>query len=109
MAHSKGDRDEPILADTLLGLRYRLVRGVRAFPFVVTHAAWEELRGGLVCDGGDVWVTGYPGAGNLLVQYMVRLLHHGGDVQAVCAAEPSAYACGITDHLECGFSRDRAR
>ena len=47
LAHQLGDRDEPILSDQrLMGLRYRLVQGVRAMPYYVSQGTWNYLRTG---------------------------------------------------------------
>ena len=104
IAHSLGDRDEPMHADLQLGMRYRHVAGVRVVPYFVTQACWNSLRRDFKPQKGDVWVTGYPGAGNMLVQMLVRTLLHNGDADAACAAP---YACGLTAPVEQDFSRSK--
>jgi len=96
LAHQLGDT-EPLLPDTELGVRYRLVQGLRAAPWHVTQATWSHLRDGFGARPDDVWVTGYQCAGNALVQFLVRVLLHGGDADAATAAP---YACGVTSTLE---------
>ena len=48
----------------------------------VTQGTWSHLRNGFRARADDVWVTGYQCAGNALVQFLVRVLLHGGDVDA---------------------------
>ena len=85
-------------------MRYRTVQGVRAVPFFATQACWNHLRRGLRPQPSDVWITGYPSSGNLLVQFLVRTLLHGGDANAVLAAP---YASGVTSPLEIDVSRGK--
>jgi hypothetical protein len=146
LAHQLGDT-EPILPDLRLGVRYRLVKGLRAAPWCVlvsreppwlwyvavttsvalrrclpwlyspwlyaprpdfawlyspriryvTQGTWSHLRNGFRARPDDVWVTGYQCAGNALVQFLVRVLLHGGDAEAATAAP---YAGGVTSLLE---------
>ena len=143
LAHQLGDT-EPMLPDLHLGVRYRLVKGLRAAPWCaiasraampchvtvttiyvtarsqlyspwvyaprlctpwlyapltryVTQGTWSHLRNGFRARADDVWVTGYQCAGNALVQFLVRVLLHGGDADAATAAP---YACGVTSLLE---------
>ena len=67
-------------------MRYRLLNGVRTAPYYITQGTWDYLRKGLDPQDGDVWITGYPGTGNILVQFMVRMLLSGGEAEAVTAA-----------------------
>ncbi|KAL1526818.1 hypothetical protein AB1Y20_015510 [Prymnesium parvum] len=96
LAHHLGDR-EPLLPNLRLGMRYRMVNGARADPYHITQSAWRRLRKNLTPRSGDIWVTGYPGTGNILVQFMVRVLLHDGDAEAAAAAKN---ASGITNPLE---------
>ena len=125
LAHQLGDT-EPILPDLRLGVRYRLVNGftlplplplplpltptptpnqvryrlvngLRAAPWYITQGTWSHLRRGFRARPDDVWVTGHQCAGNALVQFLVRVLLHGGDGKAATAAP---YACGVTSLLE---------
>ena len=106
LCHELGDRDEPILADLKLGMRHRKVQGVVAAPYYVTQGAWEYLRKGFDSRPGDVWVTGYPASGNMLIHVIVRSLLLGGDCDAVGDAK---YACGITAPLEFEVSRGKIK
>ena len=96
LAHQLGDT-EPILPDLRLGVRYRLVNGLRAAPWYITQGTWSHLRRGFRARPDDVWITGHQCAGNALVQFLVRVLLHGGDGKAATAAP---YACGVTSLLE---------
>ena len=78
-------------------VRYRLVNGLRAAPWYITQGTWSHLRRGFRARPDDVWVTGHQCAGNALVQFLVRVLLHGGDGKAATAAP---YACGVTSLLE---------
>uniref|UniRef100_A0A7S2I1A3 Sulfotransferase domain-containing protein n=1 Tax=Haptolina brevifila TaxID=156173 RepID=A0A7S2I1A3_9EUKA len=107
LSHKLGDR-ERILSDVRLGLRYRKVQGVRAYPFTITQSTWEYLRKGFEVRPGDVWATGYPCAGNTLIQMVVRTLRVGGDCDAVTQHGPQAmYASGISSTLEMDVSRGK--
>jgi len=96
LAHHLGDT-EPLLPNLRLGLRYRVVNGVRTSPYYQTQGTWSHLRKSFEPQAGDVWVTGFPSTGNILVQFLVRTLLHDGDADAVVAA-PNA--SGITSPLE---------
>jgi len=104
LAHSLGDRDEPILSDLKLGIRYRRVQGVVAAPYFVTQGAWNYLRTGFTPHQGDVWVTGFACSGNMMMQTLVRTLLHEGDLAAVAEAK---YACGIISPVDFDVSRGK--
>lgn len=62
------------------------------------------MRRNLATVKGDVWITGYPSAGNLRLQMIVRTLLNDGDAEKTWAAP---YACGITAALEQDVSRSK--
>ena len=66
-------------------MRYRLLNGIRTAPYYITQGTWDYLRKGLESQTGDVWITGYPGTGNILVQFMVRMILSGGEAETVTA------------------------